>query len=565
MLKRCRLLALFLGLSLCSLGQGQSPAKGDKERIADLVNKLGSSKYGEREKAFKELEALGQPALEALREAAKSGTDLETTRRAGDLVRKIEEKVLTASILAPKRVRLNFHDEPALDAVKQLAKQSGYLVLVDGDHKAVAQRKVSLETGEVTFWEALDQLCAKAGLVERVTTNTTGVSKPYSPRPLPRNFKPVKGNPAPAPPQAQPAPPQPAQPQPAQPQPAQPQVAPLQAAQPKVPAAPPKANGIKVQPAQVQLQLQSVVGPTTVVVQGPSQIRLMPGSPQAVPTCYAGAVRLRLVPPSAGQLQAKTSSEFMLVLDVAAEPRLQNFTLVGQPRFDKVLDDQGQALTVLLDDVVPANPNAVGNVPMNAAAVLIASSAPRPQREVLFRIKQGDKSAKTLKEVTGSVTAKVTLPAEPLIVVDDILNSQGQAVKGKHGGSVQIQNVEKLDGGKVRIKLALENVPGPNNNMPGAIQIIGGGGVQIQGLVIGSAGGRNTGGVPDLEDEKGRKFEVVQVPQRSLRIQNGTVSQEFTIVYAPTPEMGDAARLVLRGQRDATIQVPFLFDNVPVK
>src|SRR5581483_5531422 len=125
---------------------------------------------------------------------------------------------------------------------------------------------------------------------------------------------------------------------------AQPQVAPLQAAQPKVPAAPPKANGIKVQPAQVQLQLQSVVGPTTVVVQGPSQIRLMPGSPQAVPTCYAGAVRLRLVPPSAGQLQAKTSSEFMLVLDVAAEPRLQNFTLVGQPRFDKVLDDQGQAL-----------------------------------------------------------------------------------------------------------------------------------------------------------------------------------------------------------------------------
>src|SRR5581483_8882112 len=164
-----------------------------------------------------------------------------------------------------------------------------YLVLVDGDHKAVAQRKVSLETGEVTFWEALDQLCAKAGLVERVTTNTTGVSKPYSPRPLPRNFKPVKGNPAPAPPQAQPAPPQPAQPQPAQPQPAQPQVAPLQAAQPKVPAAPPKANGIKVQPAQVQLQLQSVVGPTTVVVQGPSQIRLMPGSPQAVPTCYAGA------------------------------------------------------------------------------------------------------------------------------------------------------------------------------------------------------------------------------------------------------------------------------------
>src|SRR5262245_10081299 len=166
MCKRWFLLALLgLGIGLGAPGNGPASADDDADRIARLVKQLGSTRFAERDRAKRELEALGTAALNALRQAAQS-KDLETSRRAGELVKKMEEKIDLASLLAPKRVRLNLKDKSVIDAVADLARQSGYSIEVQGDRTALANRKITLDTGDTSFWEALDQLCRKAGLVE---------------------------------------------------------------------------------------------------------------------------------------------------------------------------------------------------------------------------------------------------------------------------------------------------------------------------------------------------------------------------------------------------------------
>jgi hypothetical protein len=144
--------------------KAQEPAADDAARVAGFVEQLGSDKFDEREKATKELDKIGAPALDALRKAAR-GDDPERKRRAQDLIKKIEGRDLEARLLAPKRVHLVFKDTPLPEAIAEFEKQSGYrLTLADRQGKLQA-RKITLDTGDATFWQAFDQFCQSANLV----------------------------------------------------------------------------------------------------------------------------------------------------------------------------------------------------------------------------------------------------------------------------------------------------------------------------------------------------------------------------------------------------------------
>jgi hypothetical protein len=95
--------ALLLGLTLLAAGAGRltgfapepgpdAAASRDHADIARLIGRLGSTKFREREAAAQALEAVGEPALDALRRAAASAPDLETQRRAERLVARIERR-----------------------------------------------------------------------------------------------------------------------------------------------------------------------------------------------------------------------------------------------------------------------------------------------------------------------------------------------------------------------------------------------------------------------------------------------------------------------------------------
>src|SRR5262249_12542871 len=118
-------LAVWLGL-VSPVALPSPAAEGpDSQRIAGLIARLGSGTFREREEAPRALEAVGAPALPALRQAARS-SDPEVRRRAEELVRRITEPVESAKLVAPSRIRLNYQNTPVEQAVKDLAKQSGY-------------------------------------------------------------------------------------------------------------------------------------------------------------------------------------------------------------------------------------------------------------------------------------------------------------------------------------------------------------------------------------------------------------------------------------------------------
>lgn len=626
MRNRCLILALVLGLGFGFVGLARPAASAnndDAEKINKLVEQLGSSKFADRDKAKRELESLGMKALEALRKAAKHG-DLETSRRASEILKKLEDKIATDAILAPKKVKLNFKDTPVLEAVAELSRQSGYPIDVQGDRTGINKRTITLTTGEVTFWEAFDQLCQKAGLVE--LNAFSNLDQPILwPQPVP-NPMPIKIRPIKIQPNVQPLPIRPGQPGqlpggilpvvPPAPNnnlpgvldalkralenvPAKPMIAPLllqvevqgvpiQIELPiqvqGAPGAPGAAGGAgqaqpaQVQPAQIQplpAQIQPLPGgrrPAPVQIP-PGTIVVKDGKPSEVPACYSGAVRIRLLPadqPRQIAVQPAKAGEVLLILEVTSEPRLQNFMVLGA-RAEKMIDDQGQALTMAMEPM-PNNPNdpaGFGGIAAPAFRVYPYGM----QRQVALRIKLGDKQAKSLKELTGTISAQTLSAPEALISVDDVLKAAGKTAKGKNGGAIELLNIEKKGDDTYQIKIRLENPPNTNPlGGNGIIQFMPANGIQMQqiqinggGIAVGRPGSTvNNNGLPTLVDEKGQSYKLTQIPARSYRGVNGVFSQEVTMVFQANPGQGAPARLVLNGHRMLEVQVPFALKNVPL-
>jgi hypothetical protein len=60
--------------------------------VARLIEQLGHAEFRKREEASKELEAIGEPAFEALRKAAASSDDVEIRRRAEQIIGAIADR-----------------------------------------------------------------------------------------------------------------------------------------------------------------------------------------------------------------------------------------------------------------------------------------------------------------------------------------------------------------------------------------------------------------------------------------------------------------------------------------
>jgi hypothetical protein len=90
------------------------------------------------------------------------------------LAARIERRLETAHLLEPKQVRLTFTDTPLPEAVAELKRQTGYNLQLGSDPNRLANRKITLDTGSVPFWRALELFCEKAGLSERNAGLPTG-------------------------------------------------------------------------------------------------------------------------------------------------------------------------------------------------------------------------------------------------------------------------------------------------------------------------------------------------------------------------------------------------------
>jgi hypothetical protein len=549
MLKRLLCLALIAGLAVAGLMMTQAGAsgqtgKGDDQHIAELVKKLGSMNYAEREKAKKDLDMLGMAALEQLRQAAKTD-DLEIRTRCEKLIDKLETKIAADKLLAPKKVHLKVKDVTVVQAIEQLQKLSGYPIQIDGDRTPLTKRTMTLDTGEVTFWEAFDQFCDKGSLTQ--VQMGVNIHEPPIMRPLP--LAPL-GNPGQALPKAGAAP----------------------AVQPAVPAVQPPAAIVDGVPLQIQVELPAAGGnaravmPVQIQVQGQVQIQPAPmtgklqrptyyqpgslvvrdGTFTKVPTCYSGALRIRLLPASQASeivVQPRQDGEALYLLEAVAEPRLQIFAVTGSPSLQTARDDLNQDLTIAMEPTPGAKGAAVGPIYSGARSV----------RQVALRLKQGAKKAAELTELKGTLTAEaLTLTPEALITVGDLDKAIGKKVEGKKGGSIAVESFAKETDGTYKVRVTYQipqpfYPPGlPGNGPPTTLNVA----ARL---------------LPQLVDANGKVLTLEQIPQRSARVMNGVVVQETTMIYRAGEGVGEPTQVILFGHHKVTAEVLFAFTHVPLQ
>ena len=133
---------------------------GAQETPARLAARLGSTVFSERESAARKLEQLGAAALPALRLSLASA-DLETRRRALELMERIEDRVLREQAVNATPIQLQFDSTPVRDALAQTIRAMRLPTEGTDDKKPV-----TVKTGAVPYWQAWRDFCKAADLVE---------------------------------------------------------------------------------------------------------------------------------------------------------------------------------------------------------------------------------------------------------------------------------------------------------------------------------------------------------------------------------------------------------------
>lgn len=164
---------LFAAIGTCGLTIGiatavdppQPPSAPTNPAVSELIARLGSGDFREREAATAALHKAGPGAIPALREATKSD-DPEVRQRAAGVLFRLQRTADSTALLAPKTVTLAYRDTPLGTAVNDLSTKTGVKIALDPARIADPLRKVTCATGEVPVWEAIERFCAAAGLEE---------------------------------------------------------------------------------------------------------------------------------------------------------------------------------------------------------------------------------------------------------------------------------------------------------------------------------------------------------------------------------------------------------------
>lgn len=176
-----RLLAAIgtCGLAIGGAAGGDPPPTGPT--VPELITRLGSGDFREREAASAALKGAGPGAIPALRAAAKSD-DPEVRERAAAVLFRLQRTANSVALLAPKKVAVAYHDVPLGTAVDDLSRRTGVKLALDPGRIADPLRRVTCATDELPVWEAIERFCAAAGLEEVHRLDLTVVKPPQSRR-----------------------------------------------------------------------------------------------------------------------------------------------------------------------------------------------------------------------------------------------------------------------------------------------------------------------------------------------------------------------------------------------
>jgi hypothetical protein len=509
----------------------QAPG-GEQPTLEQLIQQLGSKKYAEREAAARALDARGTDALPALQAACRSD-DLEVRRRAGQIVERIQRRLETGRLLGGKRVRLVYDNTSVAEAVSDFSAKTGVPLQLDGDLLGLSGRKITLDTGEVPFWEAFEQFCHKAGLAEKMTAPQTPPSSgghiTYT---IHANGRVITayGGPNGGRPQT-------------------------------------TANG-------PMLLVDARTKNTPTHVAGALRIRALPSSFHVAPPSPVIAIE-ELLPQGRGGGQPPVQGRGLpgqpsasppepekvvgFAVEVRPEPKM-SWDGIVRMSIDRAVDEHGQVL-VQREPYLAESMN--GFSTFNEVMVWdVGDGRPRTgtgtsgAQTAPAYLQRGQKESTLLKEVRGTLTVQVQ-KQQPLITVDEIQKAAGKTFKSADGRSLKVVDAQ-WQGTQLRLHVILEgpNVVGMNGQV---LRVVRG---KRGGMTIVS--GESDGTELTLLDAAGNVLKMQKGEPNYLPRDDGGVSVEYRLFCQVNAGKGEPAKLVYSGTRPVLLEVPFTLRDVPV-
>jgi hypothetical protein len=503
---------LAFGGAALFAGPGDGPP-ASQARIQSLIDRLGSALFREREAAGRELDALGEVALDALRKAAGAG-DPETRRRAAELVERIDARLTTTRLLTPTLVQLDYKDTPLAAAVADLAKRTGApITLASTD--AYTGRTVTVASGPLPFWEALELFSRQAGVHER--------EDPFYRE---ESYKTViigQANPN---------------------------------------------GGNVVQRRAIFVDALTTDGNPT---PGVRPFTLIDGPDTAGPADLTRSVRVRVSSTGVPSRVPNRGDDSIIPLHVSAEPRLL-CPGACDVRITRAVDDLGQSLTA--SAVRPAADADGEELIFMANGALMPRWSPARPGPIALRLKRGEKPAKSLRELTGTVTTQLYL-SEVVATVDRPAAAVGTTVAGERDVTLKLIDWSRHMGGEVRVTVEVQmpQVGLSAVALQGQLQLAMlarlqplGGVANRQGSSkaappFSPASGTDYEGL-SLEDRHGRRLPVVGGSRELKSAPHGYSIQILASFRAEND--AEPARLVLTLPRPVLIDVPFTLKDVPL-
>jgi len=471
--------------------QGAGPAE-QKATVSRLIAQLGSERFSEREEACRQLEALAEVALPMLRQA-RPHPDLEVRRRVAELLQALDLRFESRRLLEPKRLRLVVKDLPIPDAVEELARQTGGRIEIRGNQDRLRQRRVSVETGDTTFWDALQRLCKETGLRE---SPTLPLHVPTSEL-FDRNDRYV------------------------------------------------------IMDGSIFAQSPGSEGP----------FYLEEGALPLLPATRVGALAIRALPPSgSAPLVPNSDSLLPLTLEVKPDPSIDWQCLVTM-RIDRAIDDHGQ----LLHAYAPFVAGSFRPPKFDGRALLIHDSdlelpTNAGLRQVSLALRPAKLPSRRLRELHGSLAARIRPPVEPLVAAENVLEAKGRRFTGPDGTVLTVSSVTEDEPGAYEMKVEVAEPPivldfelpffrimNPRRRMV------------VTGTQLLSAAERAS--LFTLLDARGKPLTMATGNRGANK--NGSIKL-FTLVFQAGREQGPPTRLIYNARRMALVEVPFVLKDVPL-
>jgi hypothetical protein len=305
-------------------------------------------------------------------------------------------------------------------------------------------------------------------------------------------------------------------------------------------------------------------GSTATGTDGPG-IVLRAGKPERLPTCYAGGVRVRaLVERAPGWGQTPGVTELPVVLQIAAEPGIAWQGTLGV-HIERTIDERGQGL----EQAVPGSDDIDAYLPGNDVRWLMrmrsralepeARGEQGPWSRHTVRLKTATEPSHALKEMRGTIVARVQTPIETLVKVESVLKAEGKTFTGADGYRLKIAEITQGDDGVVKIAVEYEAAFEDGLVMIGAAQRVNN---RFRARLRAQMGATASPAI-ELQDAAGHVFEAARYNEASES--DGThFRYTSTIHFLPKADFGAASQLILTGRRTVTVELPFTLHDVPL-